>query len=435
MIFAQRFYLILALSILLSIASLWVPEIATLSLLITILLLAAALADLFLTPRQPLSIERKVGAILIQGHPQIITLEVRNRSALRLPLQIKDSLPAAFLYEGDGQTLQLQPLSHTSLTTTVVSYQRGEFHFGDIYYRTTGPLGLVQRQETISAPLTVYVFPDISPEGARDLNLHVGDSRLIGHRPNPWSGQGREFESLRDFQRDDDFRNIDWKASAKHSKFIVRQYQTERDQRLVLMIDLGRLMSSKIGHYTKLDYAINAAVRLAQMAIYKGDWVGLLLFSHDIAYYLPPHKGRAQMTSIIQALVKAQPRRLEPNYPLVFNYAARRNTRRTLFVCFTDLLDLEISQSLVTGIQHLLPRHLAMTVTVSDSELLQATKTLPETGLEVYQHVAAQEVWNDYQRSIRALHTRGILTVNVPAQDLTLATLNRYLEIKRTARL
>jgi uncharacterized protein (DUF58 family) len=201
------------------------------------------------------------------------------------------------------------------------------------------------------------------------------------------------------------------------------------------MIDLGRLMGTRIGSYSKLDYAVNAAVRLAQTALAQGDLVGLLLFNHDIAYYLPPHKGRAQLSPIVQALVTAQPNRLESNYAQVFHYAAKRNRQRTLFVCFTDLLDLEISQALVESMRPLRPHHLPMTVTISDSALLHVTRKIPVVAREVYEHAAAQEVWDDYQRSIRALHSGGVTTVNVPAQSLTLATLNRYLEIKRTARL
>src|SRR5205807_722610 len=119
----------------------------------------------------------------------------------------------------------------------------------------------------------------------------------------------------------------------------------------------------------KLDYAVNAAVQLADMALQQGDWVGLLLFSQDIAYYLPPRKGLAQLSALVQALSSAQPRRLEPDYRKAFHYAAQRNSRRTLMVCFTDLPDPETSLPLIEGMIHLLPRHLPLTVTISDSEL------------------------------------------------------------------
>jgi uncharacterized protein (DUF58 family) len=201
------------------------------------------------------------------------------------------------------------------------------------------------------------------------------------------------------------------------------------------MLDLGRMMSPKIGNYRKLDYAVQAAVRLSQTALQQGDRVGLLLFAQEISYYLPPAKGAAQIQQIVNALTVAQPRRLEPNYRYVFNFAARENPRRTLMVCFTDLADIETSRELVSSMARLQPRHLPMTVTMSDSDVLATLRRAPKNEMQVYEHAAAMEVWADYQRAIRSLTSYGVLTVNVPAQDLTLATLNRYLCIKETAQL
>lgn len=435
MIFTPRFFLVLALSILLSIASIWQPESVLMSLVLTVLLFAAALLDLLLTPRQALSLRRESPPVLTQGVGGTVQIHVRNRTAQRLHAWLRDGAPTAFVSPEEPIAVYLKPHSETTVEYTLRSYERGEFHFTSIAYRVAGPLGLVQRQEEISAPAVIAVFPDVSAAGARDLAIGLGSPFLVGRHPLSARGEGREFESLRDYRRDDDFRYIDWKASAKRGRLISRQYQAERDQRMLIMVDLGRLMSPRIGSYCKLDYAVNAAVRLAQTALFKGDLVGLLLFSHEIAFYLPPHKGNAQFASIVQALVAAQPRKTESNYRQVFHYAARRNSRRTLMVCFTDLLDLEISEELVVGMSSLLPRHLPMTVTLSDSDVLKVLHQIPEEGNDVYRHVAAQEVWNDYQRTIRSLQSRGVLTVNVPASDLTPATLNRYLEIKQSSRL
>lgn len=439
----RRFFLILALCILASLGSLGDVGGAVFSAVMTLMLIIATVVDAVLIPRRALKVERTLPDSLMQGIPATVSLALRNTSAMPLDLRVKDSPPPEFVattpagtpLADDPLTLVLRGMSEQTLTYTVRSYQRGQFAFRDIFYRATGVLGLVRRQERIEAPAQIVVLPDISAAGARELALSLGSQLMAGQRNAPFRGEGREFESMRLYQPDDEFRYIDWKATAKRGQLITRQYQTERDQRLLIMIDLGRLMSQKIGEYSKLDYAINAAVRLAQTALFKGDLVGLLLFSHDIAFYLPPHKGTSQFKAIVQALVSAKPRRMEPNYRLVFNYAARKNIRRTFMVCFTDILDMETSKSLVEGMSPLIPRHLPMTVTLSDSGLVHAIRKVPQTELEVYEHVAAQEVWNDYQRTVRALQSHGVLTVNVPAEELTLATINRYLEVKRTSRL
>lgn len=433
MIFTPRFFLILALSILLSIASIWQPESVVMSLALTVLLFAATLLDLLLTPRQALAIHRDCAEVLTQGVAVTVRLHLRNRTPQRLRCWVRDGTPSGFAATEEPLAAFLAPQSDTCLEYTVRSYERGLYAFTSIDYRVSGPLGLVQRQESIPDATPVSVFPDISAAGARDLAVNLGSPFLFGRRPLSFRGEGREFESLREYEHDDDYRSIDWKATAKKGRLISRQFQAERDQRLLIMVDLGRLMNPRIGNYRKLDYAVNAAVRLAQMGLSRGDLVGLLLFSQDIAFYLPPHKGHNQFTSIVQALVSAQPRRTESNYRHVFHYAARQSNRRTLMVCFTDLLDLEISNELVESMAPLQPRHLPMAVTVSDSDLLEVLHATPREGLDVYRHVAAQEVFSDYQRTIRSLQSRGVLTVNVPASELTPATLNRYLEIKQGA--
>ncbi|MEZ0296398.1 MAG: DUF58 domain-containing protein, partial [Candidatus Methylacidiphilales bacterium] len=368
----RRFFLLLALCILASLGSLVEASGAIFSLAMTLLLILATIIDGLLIPRRALKIERILPDSLMQGIPATVELHVRNTSRMWLDLRVKDSPPPELAGGEEPLKLVLRGLSDQRLTYTVRSYQRGQFAFRDIFYRATGTLGLVRRQERLEAPAQVVVLPDISAAGARELALSLGSQLMAGQRTATFRGEGREFESLRLYQPDDEFRYIDWKATAKRGQLISRQYQTERDQRLLIMIDLGRLMSQRIGQYSKLDYAVNAAVRLAQTALFKGDLVGLLLFSHDIAFYLPPHKGTSQFKAIVQALVSAQPRRMEPNYRLVFNYAARKNIRRTFMVCFTDLLDMETSQTLVEGMTPMIPRHLPMTVTLSDSALLQA---------------------------------------------------------------
>jgi uncharacterized protein (DUF58 family) len=248
-------------------------------------------------------------------------------------------------------------------------------------------------------------------------------------------GEGREFESLREHQRDDDFRHIDWKASAKRGKLISRQYETERDQRLMILLDTGRLMSPRIGPYRKLDYAINAAVHLAQVALHKGDLVGYAIFNDEMRAFAEPKKGQAQMAHFTRNLTSLQPSRLESDYAAVFHHVLKRCSRRTLIVCFTDLSDTQSAQSLLQAALPLTPRHLPVIVTVSNSEILAVTRKMPENEFEVYRHVAAMEIWNDYQRTLLGLRSRGLAAVSVPAQELSTATIDEYLRIKESARL
>ena len=435
MVFLPRFYFTLVTAILFALASTLVPNGMTASLLLTLLLTGAVLADIALLPRDALRAKRSVPPILKQAQLFQVELTLVNQGQAAALFHILDSPPIDFTGATKTIVLRLPPQRETVHTYTLKSYRRGSFSFGALFYRITGPLGLIQRQGRIELPQGVQVLPDMTGEGSRDLQLALAGAFQAGRRKATRRGEGSEFESLREHQRDDDFRHIDWKASAKRGKLISRQYETERDQRLMILIDTGRLMSPKIGSYRKLDYAINASVHLAQVALHKGDWVGYAIFNDELRAFAEPKKGQAQMSHLVRNLTSLQPTRLESDYAGIFHHVLRRCSRRTLIVCFTDLGDTQSAESLMQAALPLLPRHLPVIVTVSNSEVLAVTRKIPENEFEVYRHVAAMEIWNDYQRTLRSLRSRGVATVSVPAQELSTAAINEYLRIKETARL
>jgi uncharacterized protein (DUF58 family) len=435
MVFLPRFYFTLVVAMLLALASTLVPNGMVASLLLTLLLTCAVLADVVLIPRDALGVKRNVPSILKQAQFFQVELTLVNQSETAALFQIIDSPPVDFTGSPKMITVRLPPRREVVQTYSLKSYRRGSFSFGAVFYRTTGPLGLIQRQGKIDLPQPVQVLPDMTGEGSRDLQLALAGAFQAGRRKATRRGEGSEFESLREHQRDDDFRHIDWKASAKRGKLISRQYETERDQRLMILLDTGRLMSPKIGSYRKLDYAINASVHLAQIALHKGDLVGYAIFNDEMRAFAEPKKGQAQMSHLVRNLTSLQPTRLESDYAAVFHHVLRRCSRRTLIVCFTDLGDAQSAGSLLHAALPLMPRHLPVIVTVSNSEVLAVTRKTPENEFEVYRHVAAMEIWNDYQRTLRGLRSHGVATVSVPAQELSTAAINEYLRIKETARL
>jgi len=435
MVFLPRFYFTLVTAILLALASTGVAGSLVPSVLLTLLLTGSVLADIAFIPRQALQATRQVPPLLRQAQPFEVTLTLLNQGDTTASFQIIDSPPAAFTGSRQAIAFRLGPHREITQTYTLKSYQRGTFAFGALFYRIAGPLGLIQRQGKIELPQVVQVLPDMTGEGSRDLQLALAGALQAGHRKSARRGEGREFESLREHRRDDDFRHIDWKASAKRGKLIARQYETERDQRLMILLDIGRLMSPRIGPYRKLDYAINASIHLAQVALHKGDLVGYAIFNDEMRAFAEPKKGQAQMAHFVKNLTSLQPSRLESDYAAVFHQVLKRCSRRTLIVCFTDLGDSQSAQSLLNAALPLTPRHLPVIVTVSNSEILAVTRKMPETEFEVYRHVAATEIWNDYQRTLRGLRSRGVTAVSVPAQELSTATINEYLRIKESARL
>jgi uncharacterized protein (DUF58 family) len=435
MVFQSRFYFSLAVTILFALTSAWIPGGLTISISLTLLLTCAVLTDVVFIPRDALTAQRRVPSVLRQTQLFQVELILRNLGEHAAWFQIIDSPPLDFTGIKTPLLLHMPAKKEISRSYALKSYRRGSFEFGAIYYRVAGPLGLIQRQGKVLYPQTVQVLPDLAGEGTRDLQIALAGALQVGRRKAPRRGEGREFESLREHQRDDDSRLIDWKASAKRGKLITRQYETERDQRLMILLDTGRLMSPRIGPYLKLDYAINAAVQLAQIALHKGDLVGYAIFNDEMRAFSEPKKGQPQMTHLLRQLTPLQPTRYESDYAAVFHQVLRRCSRRTLIVCFTDLGDTQSAQSLLRGALPLVPRHLPVIVTVSNSELFAVTRKMPRNEFETYRHVAAMEIWNDYQRTLLGLRSRGLATVSVPAEQLSTATINEYLRIKESARL
>ncbi len=432
MIFTARFFYLLGLGLLPIFLSGWQPELLRVAVVYDALLLGTAAYDYFLTiPRHGIELSRDCEHILSIGVRQPVTLRLRNRSARVVRLTVKDSPPLTFLREGHAVAATLAPATEAQHSYTVRPVARGVFRFGNLHYRVEGRLGLTRAQFVLPAPTEVKVYPNVKQLSQVELALAHASMLQYGLKPARLLGEGSEFESLRDYVPDDDYRWVDWKATAKRNRLTSREYESERNQRLIIAMDTGRLMGAKVGDFTKLDYAVNAAALLAQVGLSKGDLVGLLLFSNRIAAYLPPDKGREHLSRIVDFLHRAQSARLESDYALAFAHLARKNARRSLMVCFTDLVDAEASRSLIAGMRHLAPRHLPVCVTISDSDLMAAQKVAPETAPAAFELVAAMELWDDYQKAVHFLERQGALTVSVPADALTPAVINRYLEVKR----
>ncbi|HUK83078.1 MAG TPA: DUF58 domain-containing protein [Verrucomicrobiae bacterium] len=432
MIFTVRFFYLLGLGLLPILLSGFVPHLTVVALVYDAVLLTVAAYDFLVTiPRHGVEIARACEHILSIGVHQTVVLRLRNLSARAVRVAVKDAPPITFARDGHVVSATLAPAAQAQYSYTVRPTARGVFSFGNIFCRIDGRLGLTRAQITVPAPLEVKVYPNVKQLSQVELALAHASMLQYGLKPAHLLGEGTEFESLRDYVPDDDYRWIDWKATARRNRLTSREYETERNQRLIIAIDTGRLLGAKVGDFTKLDYAANAAALLAQVGLSKGDLVGLLLFANRIIAYLPPDKGREHLSRIVDFLHRAQSARVESDYALAFAHLARKNARRSLMICFTDLVDSEASKALIASMRHLAPRHLPVCVTISDSDLMAAQTVTPETAPAAFELVAAMELWEDYQKAVRFLERQGALTVNVPANTLTTAVINRYLEVKR----
>lgn len=398
--------------------------------------LVAGLADRMAAPdSRAVEVERQHEDKLSLGTGNAVTLRIRNRTRSAIDLAVRDEPPYLFTVQGNMAAFRLGPRAAREITYHVTPHARGDYDFGDIFIRVEGPLGLAVRQHRLPASRPVKVYPNLLDLRRYDLLLRRGRVLEAGMRRIRLYGRGTEFESLRDYVPDDEFRQVDWKASARRGRMMSRQYQVERSQNIVILLDAGRTMCVRIEDMTRLDYAINAALMLAYVAASGDDKVGLLTFSQKVDAFLPPAKGRGQALAIMQALYNVPLTTEESDYAGAFLYLARRWRKRSLMVVFSDLLDPESSRQLILNLQTLASTHLCMCVAISDSKVLDAARAVPDDASQVYEKAAATEVLYERQQAIAALAKAGVIVVDSEPGTLSPAVVNEYLRVKARVRL
>ncbi len=399
-----------------------------------VLLVGLALADWMLLPdlEKTLSAERVVEDKLSLGVFNPVEVRIRNGSAIPLTLELHDSPPERMPNDLDEQPFRFTVAANARHAAVyhLTPHERGDYRFGNIHLRVRGRLGMVQRQMQVPLPQEVKVYPNVLETAKFNLMARRGRLQQMGIRRARLQGAGREFESLRDYMPDDELRRIDWKATARRGKLVARQYEVEKSQCIMLVLDVGRTMLAEIDGIQKLDYAINAALLLAYVAALADDRVGLLVFADTVQAYLPPKKGKAQVYAILEALYNAKATLAEPDYRGALSYLQARWRKRSLMVCFTDLWDPDSSRVTITELAALQPRHLVAAVTLLDTKVLRASEQESVSAEAVYNRAVAAHVLEDRQRATGELTRRGVLVVDSPAEKLSADLVNRYLEVK-----
>ncbi|MFL5734521.1 MAG: DUF58 domain-containing protein [Chloroflexia bacterium] len=352
-----------------------------------------------------------------------------------IPLLVRDQAPTEFVISRMFMPGVLGAGEQLDLAYTLRPLRRGDYEFGGCFLRYTGVLGLVMRQHRYPLDAPVKVYPNLLEVRKYELLARRDQLFEIGLKNARRLGEGTEFERLRDYERDDDYRRINWPATARLHKPITTDYQPERSQSVIVMLDAGRLMTSPLGPLSKLDYAINTTLLLTYVAIVRGDRVGLLTFSDTVTGYWEPDRGRRQFLALLEALYKVQPEQVESDYMRAGAFLSTRRSKRSLVVLFTDLIDREQAGAMVSGFGRLAPRHLPMAVTMADSEVLAMTQRQPADAQQMYEKVIAQNLLDDRAAALENLQRRGALTIDVPADKLTPAVVNKYLELKARGRL
>jgi uncharacterized protein (DUF58 family) len=371
-------------------------------------------------------------------HEAVLSLGTANRielmlsAAISAPLRVRlrDEPPPDCTFDQREFDVLLRPEEPALVHYHLTPLYRGEARFEDIFLRVEGRLGLVYGFYRLPARERVPVYPNLLQMREYELLRHRGLLRQMGFRQTRLRGLGTEFESLRDYTIDDEFRRIDWKATARRGKPIVRDYQVERSQNVLLLFDAGRNMLAEVEGMRKFDAVLNTGLMLAYVATQMDDKVGALVFADEIDQFIPPQRGRGQVAKLVQQLHAVQPRMVEADYLYAITYLAQRWRKRSLMVLFTDLIDPDASRVLLQAMAGLARQHLCVCVTVSDPRLHAWSQQTPRTAEQLYRRAIATQVLTDRLAAARTLERMGIATIDAEPETLVSALVNFYLQVK-----
>ena len=420
-----------ALSLVPAAVALLSPSIAPLLIALDVALLVLIAVDFGLSPRsESLQIRRMVEPVLSSGRVNLVKLELVLAPGSRRAVsgELRDWVTPGPAIEGHRQRF-------TVTGTTVLEWRltpstRGDLQFGPLTLRLDGPLGLCMRRQSIALPQSVKVFPDLSVLTRDALTLARAEDQAA-RRVVRVRSEGREFESLREYRPGDDRRSIDWKATARRGKPFVRQHQPERNQQVILLLDCGRHMAGEVDGRRKLDHAVDAALRLAKVALDQGDLVGVLAFGRDVKRWLPPRKGAEQLRAITQALYQVEAVLEESNYGAAMDQAFARGARRSLVIVLTDLVDRETAASLLLRTRRLVPRHLPMIVSLQDEAVHRLATEIPQTSRAAYERVVAGRLERDGEATVARLREGGARVVRGTPATFAIAGVRAYLDVKQ----
>lgn len=393
--------------------------------------LVAAVDAFSLIGARRLRAERKCGAVASLGESQRIELAIENPGRRRVFLRVKDDLPESFESETDEFRVLVPSRGRAELISEFTPKRRGTYRLRRVYGLVSSRLGLWTRSVHMPVETVVRVYPDVRQIARYTLLARRDKLSVLGVRRSRRLGSDNEFERLRDYVLGDEPRHMDWRATARRRKLTVRAHQVNQSQRVIFMIDCGRMMAGDTGGgLSPLDHALNAMLLLAHVALIRGDQVGLLAYADRIRAYIPPAGGPRRINRLVHGVHNLFPELVESRHDRAFVELENRCRKRSLVVLMTNVFDDVNAQQVSDHLAVLVGRHLPLGVFLRDRDIFDLADAASDEGNALYRGAAAAAVLNWRERVIAGLRQRGALTLDVFPDDLTAPLVNRYLQIK-----
>ena len=383
---------------------------------------------LFIVFKPPVA-KRTVADRLSNGEINYVSILVTNQMPFMLQVQIIDELPLQLQERNMGIFKKLKAKKAIEIKYSLTPFERGNYEFGNIIIYFQSRLGFLQKREIIQATETVKVYPSFINLGKYQLMAHAVTNEQ-GTRRMRKIGQSMEFEQIKDYVGGDDIRTINWKASARKGVLMVNNYTDEKSQQVYCIIDKGRLMKMPFYGLSLLDYAINATLALTNICLQKQDKIGLISFSNKMGSVIAADRKPVQRENIMQVLYRENTAFLESDYEMLYMQIRNKIKQRSLLVLFTNFESLNGLKRQISYLRSIAKHHLLLVVFFENTELTKLTTAKANNVEDIYVKTIADKLAFEKRLVVKELLKYGILSVISPPENLTVNTINKYLELK-----
>lgn len=401
---------------------------------LAILLVIVSIDIIISAKKTGLEVNRSCSERFVLAGPNKVNIAINNKMKFPMRLMLKDDFPIEIL--GSREPYQINLLSgETKIVSYLLTpYKRGLFQFGAINLKILSRFGLFYFQiKYAQEGQQIKVYPNMLAGHQQFLKAEKGNLQNE-HVRSLLIATGTDFRGIREYVVGDEFRKINWPATARRGRMMVNEFSEDRSQPVYIVLDNGRMMTEKAGYLSKLDHAINASAILAYIGLARGEQVGLTAFDKQIHTFSLATKGKAQFQVIMEQMYQMQPTMVESNYRNFWQFFQNRQRRRSLVCFFTDLVDAQASQELVANLSRLARQHLVLCIIFKDQELASKAEIMPESYQEVYEKGVANELKQAKKQALAQLKGAGVIVIDEAPNMIAVATINKYLELRAKMR-
>ncbi|WP_165805975.1 DUF58 domain-containing protein [Marixanthomonas spongiae] len=359
-----------------------------------------------------------------------VQVQLKNTYPFTIEVALVDELPVQFQKRDFFRKTTLPGTEKNTLSYHLRPVERGEYRFGNLNCYATSVIGLIRRRYTFNNKQMVKVYPSFIQMKKYDFLAIDNRLRHIGLKKIRRIGHTMEFEQIKEYVVGDDVRTVNWKATAKHGHLMVNQYQDEKMQPIYSIIDTSRVMKMPFNELKLLDYAINSALAFSNIALKKGDKVGMADFSNTLGAFLPASAKKTYLNTLLETLYNVDTKFKDADFGILQTLVRRKITHRSLLLLYTNFEHISSLQRQLPYLQVIAKKHVLVVIFFENTELKSLSEQEAKTIPEIVDQTIAQQFQYDKKLMVRELEQRGIQTVLTAPEDLTVNTINKYLEIK-----